>query len=140
MDLNKAMLIGRLTKDPELRTTQNGANVVNFSLVTNKKIKDIEKTEYHNLVAWNKLADIIGKYCRKGSKVYVEGELNTRHWQDQNGKTKYMTEILVHDLIMLDNKGQQQNTHKYHPQQPSQQELSPNIGNHNEINIDEIPF
>lgn len=133
MDLNKVMLIGRLTADPMTRTTQQGANVTNFSIATNKKIKGQEKREFHNLVAWNKLSDIISQYCYKGSHVYVEGELITRKWQDDSGATKYRTEILVFNLIMLGNKPQG-GTHKYQPQ------LQPSVGTHDEINIDDIPF
>jgi len=137
MDLNKVMLIGRVTKDPDLRTTQQGANVVNFGLATNKKIKGEEKVEFHNIVAWNKLADIVAQYCRAGSKLYIEGELTTRSWDDQSGIKKYKTEILAFNIIMLDNKSSDK-PYKYQPQN-NQQSLQ-DIGSHDEISIEDIPF
>ena len=110
MDLNKVMIIGRLTRDPEIRTTTGGTNVASFSLATNFGWNDAsgnrqDKTEYHNCVAWRKLADIIGQYLKKGSKIYVEGRLETRSWEDQAGTKKYRTEIVVDNMIMLDSKG-----------------------------------
>ena len=110
MDLNKATLIGRLTADPESRTTPNGQTVVSFSIATNLVWKDAngekkEKTEFHNMVAWRKLAEIITQYLKKGSRIYIEGRLQTRSWEDQNGIKKYRTEIIADNMIMLDNKG-----------------------------------
>jgi single-strand DNA-binding protein len=110
MDLNKAMIIGRLTKDPEVRATPSGTNVANFSVATNFSWKDSsgnkqDRTEYHDIVAWRKLADIIGQYLKKGSKVYLEGRLETRSWDDQSGNKKYRTEIIADNMIMLDSKG-----------------------------------
>lgn len=110
MNLNKAMLIGNLTRDPEVRTTPQGTSVASFSVATNHVWKDAsgqkqEKPEYHNIVAWGKLADIIGQYVRKGSKVYIEGRLQTREWTGQDGNKRYRTEIVAENLIMLDSKG-----------------------------------
>jgi len=110
MDLNKAMVIGRLTRDPEVRATPSGTNVANFAVATNFSWKDSsgnkqDRTEYHDVVAWRKLADIIGQYVKKGSKVYIEGRLETRSWDDQNGVKKYRTEIIADNMIMLDSKG-----------------------------------
>lgn len=110
MDLNKAMIIGRLTRDPEVRTTPNGQNVASFSVATNFVWTDAsgqkqDRPEYHNVVAWRKLADIIGQYLKKGSKVYIEGRLQTRSWDDQNGNKKYRTEIVADNMIMLDSRG-----------------------------------
>jgi len=90
MDLNKVMLIGRLTQDPEVRTTPNGTPVVNFGLATGRVWTDQagqkqEKTEFSNIVAWRRLAEICGQYLRKGSKIYLEGRLETRTWDDQGG-------------------------------------------------------
>lgn len=106
MDLNKVMLIGRLTRDPEIRTTPNGANVASFSVATSFNWTDQqgqkkEQTEFHNIVAWRKLADIIGQYLKKGSQVYLEGRLQTRTWEGQDGKKNYRTEIVVDNMIML---------------------------------------
>ena len=109
-DLNKAMLIGRLGQDPELKYTQSGIAVVNFSVATGLKWKDQdgnlqEKTEWHNVKAWRGLAETCSNYLKKGSKVYVEGRLETSNWEDDNKKKHYKTEIIIDDLIMLDSKG-----------------------------------
>lgn len=110
MDLNKAMIIGRLTRDPEVRTTPSGQNVASFGVATNLTWKDKsgqkqEKVEFHNIVAWRKLADIIGQYLHKGSKIYIEGRLQTRDWTGQDGTKKTRTEIIADNMIMLDSKG-----------------------------------
>lgn len=107
MDLNKAMIIGRLTQDPELKSTQGGQSVCRFSIATNFSWSDgqggrNERVEYHNVVAWRKLADICGQYLSKGKRVYVEGRLQTSSWDDQQGNKKYKTEIIVDNMIMLD--------------------------------------
>lgn len=112
MDLNKVMLIGRLTRDPEIRTTPNGANVASFSIATSFNWTDQagtkkEQTEFHNIVAWRKLADIIGQYLKKGSQVYLEGRLQTRTWEGQDGKKNYRTEVVVDNMIMLARPGGQ---------------------------------
>lgn len=110
MDLNKAMIIGRLTADPEVRTTPNGQNVANFSVATSLRWKDQsgadqEKTEFHNVVAWRKLAEIIGQYLKKGSQVYIEGRIETRSWDGDDGKKRYRTEIIADNMIMLGRPG-----------------------------------
>lgn len=107
MDLNRAMIIGRLTRDPESRATPQGSSVANFSVATNFSWVDQagqrqEKVEYHNIVAWRKLADICNQYLRKGSKVYIEGRLQTRDWEGQDGVKRYRTEIVADNMIMLD--------------------------------------
>jgi single-strand DNA-binding protein len=111
MNLNKVMIIGNLTRDPEVKSTPAGASVTSFSVATNFVWTDAngqkqEKAEYHNVVAWRKLADIIGQYLRKGSKVYIEGRLQTRDWTGQDGVKKYKTEIIAENMIMLDRPGQ----------------------------------
>lgn len=108
--LNKVMLIGNLTRDPELRQTPNGASVCTFGLATNSVWKTSagvveESTEFHNIVCWNKLAEICDQLLRKSMKVYVEGELRTRTWEDSEGNKKWKTEIKISDMILLDNKG-----------------------------------
>ncbi len=107
MNLNKAMVIGNLTRDPETRTTPNGQTVANFSVATSHFWKDQqgqrqEKTEYHNIVAWGKLAEICQQYLGKGRKVFVEGRLQTRDWEGQDGVKRYRTEIIAENMIMLD--------------------------------------
>ena len=108
-DLNKVMLIGRLGQDPEIRYTQSGVAVTTFSVATNFRWKDQEgnwqdKTEWHNLKAWRGLAETCSTYLKKGSKVYLEGRLETSSWEDENKKKHYKTEIVVDDMIMLDAK------------------------------------
>jgi single-strand DNA-binding protein len=108
--LNKVMLIGNLGKDPELRYTASGVAVATFSLATNESWKDQEgalqeRTECHNIVAWRKLAEIAGEYLRKGRKVFIEGRIQTRSYDDKNtGAKKYITEIVADNLILLDSK------------------------------------
>lgn len=111
MDLNKVMLIGNLTADPQLRTIPSGQSVASFSIATNRRWKDQntgelkEDTQFHNIVAWRKLGEICAQYMKKGMKVYVEGRLQTRSWDDQQtGQKRYRTEILAENMIMLDRK------------------------------------
>jgi len=114
MDLNKVQLIGRLTRDPEHKTTPSGQSVVNFSLATSqtweKDGQKQEKTEFSNIVAWGKLADIIAQYVKKGSKLYLEGKLETRDWIGQEDQIKrYRTEIIASNMIMLDGVKKEEN-------------------------------
>ena len=106
--LNKVTLIGNLGKDPESKQLQGGDTVCNFSIATTEKYMDkagnkVEQTEWHNIVAWRKLAEIAAKYLKKGSKVYVEGKIKTRSWE-QNGEKKYATDIEITQMIMLGGK------------------------------------
>lgn len=110
MDLNKATLIGNLTRDPESRTTPNGATVTTFGLATNLVWTDASGTkqkrpEFHNIVAWRKLGEICAQYLRKGHKVYIEGRIQYREWQAQDGTKKNRTEIVTDNMIMLDARG-----------------------------------
>lgn len=110
MDLNKAMIIGRLTRDPETRTTPQGTTVCSFGVATNFIWTDPqgqkqERVEFHNIVAWRKLAEICGQYLRKGSKIYIEGRLQTREWDGQDGNKRQRTEIVAENMIMLDSRG-----------------------------------
>ena len=143
MNLNKALLIGNLTRDPEARTTPDGTPVTTFSVATNLRWTDPsgnrqEKVEYHNIVAWRKLAEICGQYLRKGSKVYVEGRIQTRQWEDQQKQKRYRTEMVRENLIMLDRQNApstaapaasplEDQTPAAAPQEPV-------------INVEEIPF
>ena len=108
--LNKVMLIGNLGADPELRHTASGVPVATFSLATNWTRSgdegQIQETEWHNIVTWRRLAEICQQYLRKGSKVYIEGRIQTRSWDDQKtGQKRYMTEIVANQMIMLDPAG-----------------------------------
>lgn len=107
MNLNRAQIIGNLTRDPETRTTPNGQTVSSFGVATSSQWKDAsgqkqERVEFHNIVAWGKLADICQQYLGKGRKVFVEGRLQTREWQAQDGTKKNRTEIVAENMIMLD--------------------------------------
>lgn len=110
MSLNKVQLIGNLTRDPEVREIPNGTKVASFGLATNFTWVDSQgnrqtKAEFHNIVAWRKLAEICANYLRKGSKIYVEGRLQTRDWEGQDGVKRQRVEIVADNMIMLDKKG-----------------------------------
>ena len=111
--LNKVLLIGRLGQNPEKRVTPSGASVISISLATSERFKDKsgqfqERTEWHRLVFWNRLAENVEQYCQKGSQLYVEGSLQTNDWQDKDGNKRYTTEIVVRNMQMLDSRGQGQ--------------------------------
>lgn len=98
--INKAILIGNLGKDPEVKTFESGKKKATFSIATTEKYKDKETTEWHNIAFWGSTADVVEKYLKKGSKVYVEGKITTRTWE-KDGETRYSTEILGNSLTML---------------------------------------
>ncbi len=109
--LNKVMLIGNLTRDPEMRYTPQGTAVCSFGLATNRQWttesgEKKDEAEFHNLVAWNKLAEICANLLKKGRKVYVEGRLATRSWQGTDGSQKQRTEVVISDMVILDKKGE----------------------------------
>ncbi len=105
--VNKVILIGNLGRDPEVKYTPSGTAVAKFSIATNERFKDKsgewqDRTEWHNIVAWQRLAEIAGEYLKKGRSVYVEGRLQTRSWDDkESGQKKYMTEVVANDLVLL---------------------------------------
>jgi single-strand DNA-binding protein len=108
--INKVILIGNLGQDPELRYTGSGTAVCNMRLATNESYKDadgnmVDKTEWHTVVAWSRLAEICGEYLKKGSQVYFEGSLQTRSYDDKDGNTKFTTEIKAREMMMLSGKG-----------------------------------
>ncbi len=157
MNLNKVMLIGNLTRDPELRTTPNGLNVASFAIATNRVWTDQsgqkqEKAEFHNIVAWRKLADICSQYLKKGAKIYAEGYLQTRDWTGEDGVKRYRTEIVLENMIMLDRPGGASNFNApQNTQTPSQNEApvisadepvqSPTgEAEEEEIKVENIPF
>lgn len=123
--INKVTLIGRMGKDPDVRYTPDGAMVTNFSIATDEHWKDkngeqVQKTEWHKIVTFGKLAEICGNYLKKGSLVFVEGKIQTRSWEDKEGVKKYTTEIVANEMKMLDSK----------PKETEQQTLNP----------DDVPF
>lgn len=105
MDLNKAMIIGRLTRDPEMRSTPQGVNVTSFAVATNSRFGQKDQVEYHNIVAWRKLGEIANQYLKKGSQVYIEGRIQSRTWQGSDSQQKNRTEIVADNMIMLGSAG-----------------------------------
>ncbi|MGC2695346.1 MAG: single-stranded DNA-binding protein [Candidatus Angelobacter sp.] len=109
--VNKVILVGNLGKDPEVKYTPSGVPVAKFSLATNERFKDKagewqDRTEWHNIVVWQRLAEIVGEYVKKGSKLYIEGRLQTSSWEDkQSGEKKYKTEVVASDLVLLGGRG-----------------------------------
>lgn len=123
--INKVILIGNVGVDPEVRYLPNGNAVTTLSLATSESWKDKttgekqDRTEWHRVVCFNRLGEIAGEYVRKGSKLYIEGSLRTRKWQDQQGQDRYTTEIIANDIQMLDSKGS--NTGNYEDMPQTQQ-------------------
>jgi len=163
MNVNKAIIVGRLTRDPELRTTPSGQTVANFSIATSRKWKDQsgqqqEKTEFHNIVAWGRQGEVIGQYVTKGQELYVEGRLETRSWDDQaTGKKMYRTEIILERFEFgakaganaqqsnnTYNNDAQQNTQTTASQQEQKEEEEiPTINledEPDEVKIEDVPF
>ena len=142
--VNKVILVGNVGKDPEVRYSQSGTPAANFSLATNERFKDRndewhDRTEWHSIVAWQRLAEIVGEYVAKGSKVYVEGKLQTTSWEDwQSGERKYRTEIVARDLLLL---GPRENSRGDH-QGPihNENEDQPSDAGSGEIVDQDIPF
>jgi len=161
--INKVILVGNLGNDPEVRYANNGAAIANLSIATSESWKDkntgeqVDKTEWHRVVMFNRLGEIAGEYLKKGSKVYVEGKLQTRKWQDQSGQDKYTTEIVASEMQMLDSRGdsggmgggsyqprQQQAPQASPQQQQAPQQQAPQGGGQNPAPAndfdDDIPF
>ena len=125
--VNRVILVGNLGQDPEVRWMANGDAVANFTVATSESWKDQqgqiqERTEWSRIVIYKKLAEVVGQYLRKGSKVYLEGRLQTREWQDQQGQKRYTTEIVCHEMQMLDGKSQGGNQQQGQQQAPQQQQ------------------
>ncbi len=158
MDLNKVMIIGRITQNPEARTTPQGITVAKFSIATNRVWKDQqgnnkESVEFHNIVAWRRLGEICAQYLSKGRQVYIEGHLQTSSWDDKTTNQKrYRTEIIADTMIMLGNKGDAPANPTFKPvtanltpapsEGPQEQQYAPAspIMNDEEIRIEDIPF
>jgi single-strand DNA-binding protein len=140
--LNKVYLIGNLCADPDVRTLPNGT-VANFTIATNRRWKDKttgekkEAAEFHRIVVYNRLAEIAGEYCKKGMQVYVEGRLQTRKWQSQDGRDNYTTEIIVTDLKITGTKNQSGTSSR--PPEPPPITEAPPISDYSDFD-DDIPF
>jgi len=140
--INKVILIGNLGKDPQLDYTSSGKARCRFSLATTEQYKDRdgqqqEKTEWHNIVMWGRTAEIAGEYLKKGSKVYIEGSIQTRQYQDKEGQTKYITEIIGRVLQLLNRNGQQRNEAPP-PEEPAGKPVPKKAGP--PADDDELPF
>lgn len=142
--LNKVQLIGRLGKDPELRSFENGSKVCSFSMATDETWKDKvthekkTRVEWHNVVVWGALADVCGKYLKKGSQIFVEGKLRTRSWEKDN-ITRYTTEVFVDDMLMLGSKDDSKPTQAA-PPVSAQHAPAQQSGSAPESQTDDLPF
>ncbi len=151
LNLNKAMIIGNATRDTELRTTPNGRSVASFAVATKRRYKDgsgeqREEVQYHEIVAWGKLAEIVNQYIQKGSKVYVEGRIQTRHWEGQDGNRRERTEIIADNIINLSPRAGGSDYSKTKSNTSSDNKDSKDKNSkkkdsiEDEINLDDIPF
>lgn len=142
--VNKVILIGNLGKDPEVRYMPSGAAVTNITVATSDTWKDKqtgeqqERTEWHNVAFFNRLAEIAGEYLKKGSKVYIEGSLRTRKWQDKSGNDRYTTEIIASEMQMLDSRGAGGGSPRYQPER-NEQQAAPAAAGADDFD-DDIPF
>jgi single-strand DNA-binding protein len=142
--LNKVMLIGRLGKDPEIRYTADGSPVANFSLATSEFWTDRggtrqERTEWHNIVAWKKLADLSKRYLAKGRQVYIEGRIRTRDWDDKEGNKRRTTEIIANQMVLLGSRPEGMETSSAPPASQAERGSEPGLTDV-EITDDDIPF
>ena len=145
MDLNRATIIGRLTRDPELKSLPSGRSVASFSVATGRQWTDAngqkqKQTEFHNVVAWGKTAETAGQYLRKASRVYVEGRIQTRDWTGQDGIKRYRTEIVADTFIMLDGKPSGEGFAAQAPVSSSSPVSIPEEVVEEEIKVEDIPF
>ncbi len=138
--VNKVILVGNLTRDPELRYTPQGTAVASFVVATNREWKTDTETkqvaDFHSVVAWNKLAEICGQLLKKGTKVYVEGRLQTRDWVDNTGIKKYKTEVVIEDMVVLKQSGNFSGEGEMEEQAHPQAETMDTT--HEEINLDDL--
>lgn len=143
--LNKAMIIGNLGKDPEVRYTQSNKAVATLTVATSEKFKDNngelqERTEWHRVVVWNRLAEICQQYLKKGSKVYIEGKIQTNAWEDKEGQKRYTTEILGLTMTMLDSKGSGGSSSNNNTPAPQQETPPVDISADIDDGDDSLPF
>lgn len=143
--VNKVILIGNLGKDPEVRRLENGAVVASFPIATSESYTDKttgerrETTDWHNVVLWRGLAEIAEKYARKGTKVYVEGRLKTRSWNDKDGNMRYTTEILGDNMTLLTPRGENERQEPVQPY-PHEPQSNPTPMGFNNMPEDDLPF
>ena len=143
--VNKVILVGRLGKDPEVKYTPSGASVAKFTMATDEVFKDRSgeqqrRTEWHTIVAWNKLAEICGQYLTKGKQVYIEGSIRSRQWEDQSGGKRTAYEIVAREMKMLGSKADSERSIPAREPAPAEPESSPEPPSTTEISDDDIPF
>jgi single-strand DNA-binding protein len=145
--INKAIIVGTLGRDPEVKYTAGGSAIVNTSVATNESWRDkntgenVEKTEWHRIVIFGKLAEIAAQYLKKGSQVYFEGKIQTRKWQDQSGQDRYTTEIVANEMQMLGGRADSSGgTSDFKPQQPAAKPTSQFDAPPADDGFDDIPF
>jgi single-strand DNA-binding protein len=150
--VNKVILVGNLGRDPEMKYTASGAAIANITVATSESWNDkqtnerVEKTEWHRVVAFQRLAEIMGEYLKKGSQVYIEGKLQTRKWQDQNGQDRYSTEVVANDMQMLGSRGGESGGRGqgagggFRNNPPAQQQTAPAESGSGGFDDDDIPF
>jgi single-strand DNA-binding protein len=144
--VNKVILVGNVGKDPEIKVASTGNSIATFSLATTDRTKDpagnwIDRTEWHSLVAFQRTAEIVRDYVKKGSKLYIEGRIQTRSWDDKDGQKKYRTEIIVNDLVLLSGRSDGESSgarsgSSYDQRQPAHDDVVQST----EITDDDIPF
>ena len=145
--MNKAILIGRLTKDPELRTTPTGRNVCQFSVAVNRTFTNANgerEADFINCVVWDKQAENLVKYQKKGNQIAVDGRIQTRNYEDKDGKRVYVTEILANNISFLDSKGTNTSSNDFNslPEPPREDSVSSssNMNNMETVSVDKDPF
>ena len=150
--VNKVILVGNLGRDPEMKYTASGAAIANITVATSESWNDkqtnerVEKTEWHRVVAFQRLAEIMGEYLKKGSQVYIEGKLQTRKWQDQNGQDRYSTEVVANDMQMLGSRGGEAGGRGqgagggFRNNPPAQKQAAPADSGSGGFDDDDIPF
>lgn len=145
MDLNKVMIIGRLTRDPELRSLPSGKSVATMGVATGRAWTDAngqkqKQTEFHNVVMWGKLGEIANQYLHKGSKLYVEGRLQTRDWTGQDGAKRTRTEVIAENMIMLDSRAAGTSLSTGGAEPVPAAEAAPQEVIEEEVRVEDIPF
>jgi single-strand DNA-binding protein len=148
MNLNKAVIIGNVTQDPEIRNIPSGQSVASFSVATNRIWNDKQgqrqtQAEFHNIVAWGRLAEIVGQYLKKGGLVMIEGRIQTRTWDDQQGVKKYKTEIIAENIQLgpRNNGGSGSSSYQSADSAPASTPSAPQGGDaDNDIKVEDIPF
>jgi single-strand DNA-binding protein len=125
--VNKVILVGRVGKDPETRFSTDGKGITNLSLATSEKRKGEEHTEWHKIIFFDKLSDVVAQYVKKGAMIYIEGKIQTRKWQDKEGQDRYSTEIIANSMQMLGGKQSEENQPKQAKPVPAPQDLDSDI-------------